>query len=111
MLEAFVSRFARISRRSLLQQMTVGAGAAALAPLFPAQTKTTDPLVQRIQADLEKHAGFGIKRSATPGDLQTADWIAQRLRSFGYKVASHEFAAPFFEERAVKLSTEGLSLK
>jgi hypothetical protein len=96
----------------MLQAIAVGAGTVTLGPLLRAQTKPgTDRLTTQIQADLEKHASFGIKRSATPGDLATADWIAQRLRSAGYKVDSHNFPAPFLLERAVSLSTEGLSLK
>ncbi len=95
----------------MLQQVTVGASAAILAPWLQAQTGETDPVVRRIQLDLEKHAGLGSKRSATSGDLQTADWIVQRLRAAGFSATSHEFAAPFFEERAVGLSVDGMSLK
>src|SRR6185503_10904862 len=69
-----------------------------------------DAVTARIQADLEKHASFGIKRSGTTGDLATAEWISQRLRTSGYKVDSHAFAAPFLAERSVRLSTEGLSI-
>jgi hypothetical protein len=92
--------------------MAVGAGAVALEPLLcTAQTaRITDPLTARIYADLEKHASLGSKRSATPGDLATAEWIAQRLRAAGYKVSSHDFPAPFLVERSVRLSTEGRTL-
>jgi hypothetical protein len=106
-----VSSFRLPSRRSVLQAMAVGAGSVALEPLLRAQaTRTADPLTARIQADLAKHASLGIKRSATPGDLATAEWIAQRLRTAGYKVSSHDFPAPFLVERSVRLSAEGLSL-
>jgi hypothetical protein len=99
------------SRRSLLQTIAVSAGAFALEPLLRAQTTSApDPVTARIRSDLEKHAGFGVKRSATPGDLATAEWIAQRLKAIGYKVDSREFPAPFLVERAVRLSTEGMSI-
>ncbi len=66
------------SRRSILQAMAVGAGAVAFEPLLRGQAPgKTDPLIARIQKDLERHASFGSKRSATPGDLMTADWISR----------------------------------
>jgi hypothetical protein len=100
-----------VSRRSLLQSMAVGTGAVVLAPLLRGQTAPAmDPVTARIQADLERHASFGSKRSASPGDLKTAEWIAERLRTCGYKVAAHDFPAPFLVERSVRLSTEGMSL-
>ena len=100
------------SRRSVLRAIAAGAGAVALQPLLGFQRgPTTDTLTAQIRADLEKHASFGSKRSATPGDLATAEWIAQRLKASGYKVASHEFPAPFLVERSVTLSTEGMSLR
>jgi hypothetical protein len=96
----------------LLRAIAAGAGAVALQPLLGFQRgPTTDTLTAQIRTDLEKHASFGIKRSATPGDLATAEWIAQRLKTSGYKVASHEFPAPFLVERSTTLSTEGMSLR
>jgi hypothetical protein len=73
-------------------------------------TRAADALTARIQADLEKHASLGIKRSATPGDLATAEWISQRLKTAGYRVSSHDFPAPFLVERSVRLATEGMSV-
>lgn len=101
--------------------MAMGVGAAAMRTflgvgpptpvLLGSQTsRPVDAVTARIQADLEKHASFGIKRSGTTGDLATAEWIAQRLRTAGYKVDSHAFPAPFLAERSVRLSTEGLSI-
>jgi len=82
------------SRRSVLRAITAGAGAVALQPLLGFQRgPTTDTVTAQIRADLEKHASFGIKRSTTPGDLATAEWIAERLKASGYKVGSHEFPA------------------
>ena len=94
----------------MLQTMAIGAGIVAFKPA-PASQTSPAPITTRIQADLEKHAGFGIKRSGTVGDLATADWIAQRLRTAGYKVDSHPFPAPFLLERSVRLTTEGMSIK
>jgi hypothetical protein len=97
------------SRRTILQTMAAGAGATALGRLLPLRAAEMDPVSARIQADLEKHAGFGIKRSGGPGDLMTADWVAQRLRTAGFKVEQLDFPAPFLIERSVKLSAGGMT--
>ena len=101
-----------VSRRSLLQTMALTAGTVAIEPLLRAQVSphALDAVTTRIQADLQKHASFGSKRSATPGDLQTAEWIGQRLRAIGYKTTAHDFPAPFLVERSSRLITEGMSL-
>src|SRR5215471_13075921 len=100
-----------LSRRSVLKALAVGASAVAIDPKLHAQTASPmDPITARIQADLERHASFGSKRSAAPGDLKTAKWIAERLNLAGYRVDAHDFPAPFFSERSVRLSTEGMSL-
>ncbi|HEX4999720.1 MAG TPA: hypothetical protein VFY29_15965 [Terriglobia bacterium] len=104
-------RSSKLSRRSMLQVIAAGSGAMALEPLLRAQSAAPmDAVTARIKADMEKHASFGIKRSATPGDIQTAQWIASRLKTAGYKVESPEFPSPFFVERAVSLSTGGMTL-
>src|SRR6185436_16914760 len=101
----------KLPRRSVLKALTVSAAAIALDPILRAQTvRSVDPVTARIQADLEKHASFGSKRSASPGDLKTAEWIAGRLRTSGYKVESHEFPSPFLVERSVRISCEGMTL-
>jgi hypothetical protein len=100
------------SRRSLLKSMAVGAVALAFDPLLRAQgARGLDAVTARIQADLEKHASFGVKKSASRGDLETAKWIAERARGLGYSVDLHDFPAPFFEERSVRLASEGMVVK
>jgi hypothetical protein len=59
-----------------------------------------------LRADLERHASFGDKFSAGPGDLATADWVAERLRAAGYRVAESEFDVPFFVSRGARLTAE-----
>jgi hypothetical protein len=87
----------------MLQTM---AGAAILR----AQPKP-DALTARIQADLAKHASFGSKRSASQGDTATAEWIAARLKTAGYKVQSLDFESPYLAERNVRLTTGGMSVE
>ena len=92
------------SRRSILQAMAAGAGATAIESLVPIQAaRKMDPVSARIQNDLVRHASFGIKRSGTPGDLMTAAWIAERLRTAGYKVDELDFAAPFLVQRSARI--------
>jgi len=100
------------SRRSILQALAAGAGAVAIQPLLHGQTpKPVDVFTARIQSDLERHASFGIKRSGTAGDLQTARWISERLQAIGYTMESHKFMAPYLAARSVQLSTSGMTLK
>jgi hypothetical protein len=94
----------------VLQAAALGLGAVTLEPWLLGQTAALDAVTRRIQADLEKHASFGSKRSATRGDLETAKWIAERLTIVGYKMRSYDFPAPFLVERTVRLSTEGMSV-
>ena len=94
------------TRRELLNQAALGAGASALHALFPLTASAqdgTDTVTERIRADLAQHAAFGDKFSGGPGDLATANWIADRLRDSGYRVEESEFDAPYFIERAAHL--------
>jgi hypothetical protein len=67
-------------------------------------------LTERIRADLEQHAAFGDKFSGGPGDLATANWIGDRLRGAGYRVEESEFDAPFFVQRAARLTSASVSV-
>lgn len=94
----------RTNRRRLLRGMALGAAVGAASSWLPrlsrAQSNDDVALERRLQADLERHASFGDKFSAGPGDGATADWIAGRLRGSGYAVAESTFAAPYFVKRA-----------
>jgi hypothetical protein len=78
----------------MLRAMAVGAGAVVFEPALRAQAPAMDRIAARIDADLRRHASFGSKRSAAPGDRMTANWIAERLKAAGYIVAAHDFPAP-----------------
>jgi hypothetical protein len=90
----------------MLQTLAAGAGSAALGSVnFPAAwAQQPDDITAQIRADLEKHASFGDKFSAGPGDLATANWISGRLRGYGYNVKESEFDAPFFVKRTARLT-------
>src|SRR5262245_12971353 len=99
-----------VSRRTALETMVLGAAAGAVHALWPRTADAgQDPgdaaLVARVREDLERHASFGDKFSAGPGDLATAAWIASRLQESGYRVEESDFAAPFFVKRAARLTT------
>ena len=98
------------TRRSVIRALGLGAAAAGWPRLFNAQENDGD-LVARLHADLERHASFGLKFSAGPGDAATADWVAERLRRIGYTVDESEFPAPFFIERDARLSAGSASVR
>jgi hypothetical protein len=101
------------TRRDILQGFVSGAGAAGLASAWPLRSSAQSEyanLARRLDADLEKHAGFGDKFSAGDGDNATASWIAERLRASGYGVQESAFDAPYFVRRAARLSTGTLAV-
>ena len=98
--------FPHHSRRTVLQVLAAG----AVALRHPLHGAEMDPLSARIQADLERHASFGTKRSASPGDLATASWVAERLRTAGYRVNMTTFDAPFLVERSTRLVSAGMEV-
>jgi len=102
------------TRRDFLESLALGAGAGAIASLYPtiaaAQPPERDGAIRRLQADLERHASFGDKFSGGRGDLATADWIAGRLRRAGYRVEESSFDAPFFIKRAARLVSGSASV-
>jgi len=52
-----------------------------------------DPLAgQRLYADVERYASFGIHRYGTEGDRLTTDWIADEMRKAGLAVEFQNFA-------------------
>jgi len=77
--------------RRLRDALFVG---AALPASLAAQTPAFDPV--RLMADVETYVGFGIHRTAHPGDLATSAWLAQRLSAVGLDVTQHEFSTPQF---------------
>jgi hypothetical protein len=82
------------------------AGAGALYGLAPRAARSQDDtaaVTARLDADLKRHASFGEKFSAGPGDVATAAWIAGRLRTAGYDVVESTFEAPFFVPRSTQL--------
>ena len=94
----------RLSRRNLIGNSA--RVAAAVSMPGPIWAQALDPaLTDRLQLDLQTHAGFGLKFSGSDGDNATADWVATRLQSAGYDVAVTSFDAPFFIPRNVGLRT------
>jgi hypothetical protein len=102
-----------ITRRTLLHRLALGAGAGALGSFLPrsahAQSEEAEAVVQRIHADLVRHASFGDKFSGGLGDIATASWIASRLGGSGYEVVESEFDAPFFVKRQASLTMGGVA--
>jgi len=100
------------TRRDLLHGIALGVGASALSAGVPRGARADsdlDAVTRRLRADLERHASFGDKFSAGPGDNATAQWVADRLRTSGYRVEQSSFDAPFFVKRAARLACGGAS--
>ena len=59
---------------------------------------------ERLLADVETYHGFGIHRTAHPGDLRTSAWLAERLRAAGLEARSHDFALRqlFLDEASIE---------
>jgi hypothetical protein len=102
------------TRRALLKLMAATGVAHTIhsswSPSLHAQD-ADDALVSRMRADLTRHAAFGDKFSAGPGDLATADWIAARLRASGDAVDTPTFAAPYFVKRATRLAAGDVTVE
>lgn len=102
------------TRRELLQRVAFAAAAGAMHIGFPRLAfarQNERSLVDRIAADLSRHASFGDKFSGSPGDLATAAWVADRLRTAGYQVQSSTFDAPFFVKRTTRLTAAAATVE
>jgi hypothetical protein len=87
------------SRRSFL-------AASAAVPLTAAAPRlATAGEGPRVQEDLEKYFGFGIKRAGGPGDLASGAWLQAELERSGYTVERLDISVPFFEPQRATLSS------
>jgi hypothetical protein len=101
------------SRRKVLGLSMTAAGAGAAQAIVPAMTLAQDNdqrATQRLAADLQTHASFGLKFSGGAGDKATAEWTAERLRRIGYRVEKSEFDVPFFVERTSEIRIGGAAV-
>jgi hypothetical protein len=75
----------------------------ALSQLTAPARAQDDPLAgQRLYADVERYASFGIHRYGTDGDKLTTDWIADEMRKAGLAVEFQNFSLgkQYFVDRA-----------
>lgn len=55
----------------------------------------------RLMADVQRYYGFGVHRTAYPGDVATSAWLTQRFRALGLDTSAHTFTLrQFFPEQA-----------
>ena len=101
------------TRRTLIKHALIaGAAPMVAAAARRGLTQVTDgALVDRLRADLETHASFGLKFSCSPGDRATADWTARRLGELGYEIDVSDFDAPFWIERRAALAVGGREIE
>jgi Zn-dependent M28 family amino/carboxypeptidase len=84
-----------------------GGTLTAHAEVGLASTFGSSPL-RHVQAFQEIADTYGGNRAAgTPGYDRSAEYIANQLRSAGYKVRLEEFTFPFFDERSPPLLVAG----
>ena len=63
-------------------------------------TATADALApgtDRIAADLDRYAGYGIKASGGAGDIAVGDWLDEELAALGYATERQPLTVPFFD--------------
>lgn len=102
----------QISRRNaIVAGLTAGAapviGGTRIAQAAPSRSASSSRLVMQLADDLKRHAAFGIKRSGSPGDRATAQWISRRLTKSGFSVETDAFDVPFFDPKVATLSFAG----
>jgi hypothetical protein len=52
------------------------------------QTAATTPFdADRLMADVRTYYGFGVHRTAHPGDRRTSEWLAERFRGLGLQTS------------------------
>lgn len=89
----------RATSLALAWLATMPVGALGQAPHF-------DP--DRLLADVSTYHGFGVHRTAYPGDLASSEWLADRLRSLGLQVSEHAFRVrQFFLDDASIVDARG----
>jgi hypothetical protein len=68
---------------------------------------SADKLMQTIA----EYDAMGIHRSASPGDRDTADWIASRLQFLGYRVSRQPFAVPLYKHTLTQIKIDNLEIE
>lgn len=59
-----------------------------------------------LQADVERYVELGVHRTASPGDLATADWLREGLDHSGFETRFIEGRVPYFEPRTTEIAWE-----
>jgi hypothetical protein len=68
---------------------------------------SADKLMQTIV----EYDAMGIHRSESPGDRDTADWIASRLQFLGYRVSRQPFALPLYKPTLTQIKIDNLEIE
>ena len=97
-------RGARPSRRQVLSAASLAASMASISPALA--NVPTD----RVEEDLKRYVGFGIKASGGPGDIACGEWLESELREQGFTVQRQTISAPFFTAGRAELMSGGNSV-
>jgi hypothetical protein len=76
---------------------------SAAMPVAAAATRIAAGTDNRVQADLEKYIGLGVKQSGGAGDIASGAWLESELASLGYRTERHDVSVPFFEAEQAEL--------
>ncbi len=84
----------------------VGRSRAAGAALQPAGPDPFAP--DRLMAAVRTYFGFGVHRTAHPGDRRTSDWLAERFRALGLQTSAQTWRLrQFFLDEASIEDSQG----
>jgi hypothetical protein len=95
------------SRRLVLGAAGALAAVGSAPPAGAARGSADPASPARLQAFLERYAGFGIKASGGPGDEACGAWLEGELEQAGYVCERQRFEVPFFDPVTVTLSSGG----
>lgn len=99
------------SRRDVIGGTIGLATAASVARAGPVFAAPDRGLLERLDADLRRHASFGDKLSGSPGDLATAEWIGSRLKESGFAVDRMDFPVPTFAPAVARIQLGDTSIE
>lgn len=89
------------TRRGVILGAGMGAmGLEGAMAAEPAEVFT----VGRVEADLARYEGFGLKTSGGAGDAACGAWLAGELRALGFEAQAQAIEVPYFEPSVVSLA-------
>jgi hypothetical protein len=94
-----------LTRRRLIKTLACALPLGAMPRAARASSQAADShdpfAAERLMADVRAYFGFGVHRTAYPGDQRTSLWLADRFRALGLETSQHTWPLrQFFLEEA-----------